>query len=316
MNPQNTHRTAVARQFGPPEVLRIEEIANPTPGPGQVLVAPRWSGLNPVDARIRSGSFGGQVPFVPGTEFTGVVRAVGPGVSDDLVGQVVAGFRTPGSNADLVLTSPDRFVPVPSGLDADQQLVAAGIGAVGLTALTILDALPLQGPSTLVVHGGSGGVGTVLVQLAVAAGHTVVATASAANQDHLASLGAVPVTYGPGVLDRLAAAAPSVDAVIDLAGTGEAGDHAVAVQRAGGTAVTLVPETMQSHGLRLVQNQPTTQRLTRLLEAVAQRQLTLPTEAIGLTDIVAAHRRLDAGHQRGKTVLDHTDNPYLDGAQA
>ena len=301
-----THRAAVARRFGPPEVLTIEDV--PTSS-GPVLVAPRYSGLNPVDARVRSGAFGGSVPFIPGSEFLGEVIDVAPGVSGVKVGDVVAGSGTPGSNADIVATSPERFIVI----DAEGELAElAAVGAVGMTAITVLDTLNLSAPSRIVVHGGAGGVGSVFAQLAVAAGHTVVATASEASQDYLRELGAVPVVYGPGLADRLAAASPDgFDAAVDMVGTREAGDSAAAVRAAGGIAVTIVPETMQSHRLQLVQTRRSRENLERLHDAVRAGDLTVPVTTIPFEDIVAAHRRLDAGHSRGKAVLDHKTNPNL-----
>ncbi|MGW0027681.1 alcohol dehydrogenase catalytic domain-containing protein [Rhodococcus sp. NPDC003383] len=104
---QTTYRAAVVRKFGPPDVIRIENLpVGEPPAPGVVRVAVRIGGLNPVDARIRSGAFGGAVPHVPGTEFAGTVVAVGAGVGDYTVGDDVIGFGTPGADAELVDTDP------------------------------------------------------------------------------------------------------------------------------------------------------------------------------------------------------------------
>lgn len=308
--PTNTFRAAVAERFGPPEVIRLVDLPAPQPGPGEVLVAVRTAGLNPVDSRIRSGGFGGQPPVRLGTEFAGVVAAVGPGVTAWQPGDAVIGWGARGADADLVVTDQSRLADKPDALDWD---LAGGLSAVGQTALTALDTLQLPPGATVVVHGASGGVGTVLTQLAVAAGLKVIGTAGPASQDHLRSLGATPVLYGDGLAERLAAAAPQgIDASIDLAGTAEAGDVARAVIAAGGRAVTLVPETLASHGLPLVQVRHSRAQLDRLVRAVLAGELRLPVEAIPFTDIVAAHRRLDTRHAVGKIVLDLSDNPYLD----
>lgn len=309
MSANDQYRAAVARRFGGPEVLRFEEMAVRPLAVGQVRVAVRYSGLNPVNARIRAGAFGGSVPYQPGTEFLGEISEVGSGSSSWRVGDVVQGFGTPASNADLVTTTADRIVAVPAGADL---ATAAAVGAVGMTAVTALDALQLAPGSRLLVHAGAGGVGTVLVQLAVAAGLIVVATASERNQDYLRSLGATPVVYGEGLAERLVAASPEgYGGVVEMSGTAEAGDSAVAVVRSGGAAITLVPETMQSHGLRLVQVQSSPERLARLLRAVADGSLVMPVEEIAFTDIVEAHRRLDSHRARGKMVLSHADNLFL-----
>lgn len=309
MSHPTTYRAAVARRFGPPEVLNIEDVAAAPLAAGQVRIAARYSGLNPVNARIRAGKFGGSVPYQPGTELLGEVVEVATGVTVPRVGDVVAAFGTPAANADLVTTTADRVVVVPDGTDLR---TLAGVGAVGLTAITVLDALSLAAGSTIVVHGGAGGVGSVFVQLATAAGHHVVATASEANQDYLRSRGATPVVYGPGLAERLSEAAPEgFTAAVDMVGTHEAGDSAAAVRAAGGRAVTIVPETMQSHGLPLVQVRQSQENLRRLHAAITDGSIALPVATIAFEDIVEAHRRLDAGHARGKTVLDHRTNPNL-----
>ena len=151
------------------------------------------------------------------------------------------------------------------------------------------------------------------MQLAVARGIQVIGTTSEANEEYVRSLGATPVRYGSGLAERIADTADGrrVDASIDLAGTREAGDYAVAVMRAGGAAVTLVPETMSSHGIRLVQTRPSADGIRELAEALPSGALTLPVEPVPFERIVDAHRRLDAKHARGKLVLDLSDNPHL-----
>ena len=201
----STYRAAVARTFGPPERLRVENLpVAPLPA-GAVRVAVRIGGVNPVDAQMRSGSFGGSAPFVPGTEFAGIVTEVARGVSGVSVGDEVVGFGSPGSDADLVVTSADRLVPKPADLSWE---LAGAVGAVGQTALTVLDGLRLPAGATVLVHGGSGGVGTMIVQLLVADGHTVVATAGADRADYLRELGAIPLAYGPDLPSSAERAVP------------------------------------------------------------------------------------------------------------
>ncbi|MGW0021687.1 NADP-dependent oxidoreductase [Rhodococcus sp. NPDC003382] len=307
---QTTYRAAVVRKFGPPDVIRIENLpVGEPPAPGVVRVAVRIGGLNPVDARIRSGAFGGAVPHVPGTEFAGTVVAVGAGVGDYTVGDDVIGFGTPGVDAELVDTDPGRLVHKPAALD---WAVAGGLSGVGQSAVTAIEATDARAGDVVVVHGAAGGVGTVLTQLLVADGVTVVGTAGESNQDHLRDLGATPVVYGDGLADRIREAVPGrVTVSIDLAGTGEAGDVATAVRRSGGRAVTLVPETATSHGVPLVRVQRSPERLDRLVHAVVDGALRLPVRTVPFTDIVAAHRLLDAKHSRGKLVLDLSGNPFL-----
>lgn len=303
-----TGRIAVARRFGSPEVIELENHPSPELRSGQIRVAVRVSGLNPIDARLRSGNFGGGVPMALGTEFSGTViesRAHNIAVGDDVIG-----WGVQGANADLVVTDTDRVTRKPVSID---WAVAAGIGGVGTTALTSLDALQLKSGDLIVVHGAAGGVGTVLIQLARARGLEVIGSASESNQEYLASLGALPVIYGSGLADHINAAAGShtVAASIDLAGSREAGDFAVNLQAAGGQAITLVPETAQSHGIQLVRTQRTAGKMRELLESLESGRLTIQTSTLPLTEIVEAHRRLDAAHAQGKLVIDVSDNPHL-----
>ncbi len=305
----STYRAAVARTFGPPERLRVEYLpVAPLPA-GAVRVAVRIGGVNPIDAQMRSGSFGGSAPFVPGTEFAGIVTEVARGVSGVSVGDEVVGFGSPGSDADLVVTSADRLVPKPADLSWE---LAGAVGAVGQTALTVLDGLQLPAGATVLVHGGSGGVGTMIVQLLVADGHTVVATAGADRADYLRELGAIPLAYGPDLPTQLSAQYPSgFAASIDLAGTSQSGAIGQSVREAGGQAVTIALGSARSHRIPLIQVQRSQARLARLLADAAAGTLRMPVQTLTLDQIVEAHRRLDSGRARGKTVLDLSDNPYL-----
>ncbi|MFF0726001.1 NADP-dependent oxidoreductase [Streptomyces sp. NPDC004134] len=307
-----TGRIAVARSFGPPEVITIEEHDYPEPGPGQVLVAVRTGGLNPVDAQRRAGVYGGPTPLLLGVEFAGVVLASAS--QDYRRGDEVIGWLVSGADADLVLTDPARLRLKPADIGWD---LAGGLSGVGQTALTALNALDLPAGDTVVVHGAAGGVGTVLVQLAVARGLHVIGTASAANQEYVRGLGAVPVVYGQALDRALAAAAGerTVTASIDLAGSPEAGRYAAAVRSAGGQAITLVPSTVP-YGIPLVQARYLTEQMDELLARVADGSLVLPVEAIPFPRISDAHRRFDAKRARGKTVLDLADNPHLARARA
>lgn len=303
-----TARLAVARHFGSPEVIALEAHPSPDLRTGQIRVAVRSSGINPLDARIRSGSFGGSTPLTLGTEYAGVIiESTDPAYP---VGTAVLGWGAQGANSDLVITDASRIMAKPTDLDWD---TAAGIGGVGSTALTALDALTTQPGNTIVVHGAAGGVGTLLTQLARTRGLTVIGTASTANHAHLRTLGAHPVTYGPGLTERITAAAGphTVAASIDLAGSPEAGAYAATLREQGGQAITLVPETASSHGIPLIRNQRSRAQMVELLKALSDGALQAPTESVPFTHIVEAHRRIDAAHGRGKLVLDLSDNPHL-----
>lgn len=305
---QSTYRLAVAREFGAPEVIILEDTPiSPLPR-NSVRVAVLANGLNPVDARRRAGTFGGQPPLIFGTEYSGVI--IESNDSEWPVGTNVIGWGTIGASGDVVVTDRSRLTVKPDALD---WLVAAGISGAGQTSLTALNALPLREGDTVVIHGAAGGVGTMLTQIALARGLKVIGTASARNLDRLNAMGATAVEYGSGLTQKISEAAHGspISASIDLAGSPEAGDFAVAVSRSGGQAITLVPETAMSHNIRLVSVKHSPANMEYLLEGFSNGTLTLPVSSLPLVEIVEAHRRMDSKRASGKLVLDLSDNPFL-----
>src|SRR5437762_2109473 len=166
-------------QTGGPEVLKVEEVPDPRPGPGQVLVSGQAVGVNPVDTYVRSGRYGQKVfPYTPGADAAGVVEAVGDGVRRYRTGDrvYVAGTVT-GAYAEKVLSNESQVHPLPTHVSFAQ---GAAMGVPYATAYRALmnRAKPRQG-ETVLVHGASGGVGTAAVQIARGAnlGLTVVGSA-------------------------------------------------------------------------------------------------------------------------------------------
>ncbi|MEU9701141.1 NADP-dependent oxidoreductase [Streptomyces sp. NPDC047981] len=209
----------VYEEFGGPEVLRhVSGLAVPEPGEGEIRVRVAAVGVNPVDHKRRYGwveaFYPTTFPAVPGLEFAGTVDALGPGVTGVRVGDEILGWTTTGAYAQYALS--DLWVPKPAELSWEQ---AASLPVAGETAERVLDLLGVRAGETLLLHGAAGAVGSAAVQLAVAAGVTVIGTASERNHAYLKSLGAIPVTYGEGLAARVRAAAPDgVDAVFDAAG--------------------------------------------------------------------------------------------------
>src|SRR5437763_3205064 len=164
-------------EFGGPEVLRLEEVPDPRPGSGEVVIRVKAAGVNPVDSYIRSGNYGERpLPYTPGSDAGGVVEAIGAGVSGVAAGDRVytAGSVT-GAYAELALCKAGHVHPLPQGVTFAQ---GAGVNVPYATAYRGLfrRAQALAG-ETVLVHGASGGVGTAAVQLARAAGLTVIGTA-------------------------------------------------------------------------------------------------------------------------------------------
>src|SRR6202050_51613 len=224
----------IATAYGGPAVLEIANQGPGEPGPGQALIEIRAAGVNAIDAKVYSGAFGtdpARLPLRLGSEASGVVAATGPGASGPAgplggggegVGDEVIAYRAPGAYAEELVVPASALVPKPDTLDWAQ---AAGLMVAGATAWHLLSATGVGAGDTVLIHGAAGGVGVMAVQLALDRGATVVATASPANHDFLRELGATPVEYGAGLMDRVAAAAPGgVDAGLDLVGTDEALD--------------------------------------------------------------------------------------------
>ncbi|MEU8920914.1 NADP-dependent oxidoreductase [Kitasatospora sp. NPDC048545] len=299
-------KAVTVTRSGGPEVLRVTEVPDPQPGPGEVRVRVYAAGVQPVDLAIREGfrppGLTVEPPFVLGNEFAGVVDRVGPDSGGWRAGDEVLGFRLLDSHAELVTVDAAQLVAKPAGMPWEQ---AGSLSASGQTAHTALTLLGVGPGDTVLVHGASGGVGTVAVQLARARGATVVGTASERNHAYLRELGAVPVAYGEGLVERVRVAAPQgVTAAFDAAGRGalEASVELVADRDRIGTVVDF--EGAGRLGVRLLRTQRTAARLTELVRLWEAGGLRLEiAEALPMERAGEAHRLVGTGHVRGKVVL-------------
>ncbi|WP_327677135.1 NADP-dependent oxidoreductase [Kitasatospora sp. NBC_00458] len=293
-------------RFGGPEVLRVTEVPDPVPGPGEVRVRVYAAGVQPVDLSIREGRapVGVEIApgLVPGNEFAGVVDRIGPGTEGWATGDEVLGFRLLGCSAELVVADAARLVRKPAGMPWEQ---AGALSASGQTAHVALGQLKVGEGDTVLVHGAAGGVGTAAVQLARALGATVVGTASERNHDYLRELGAIPVTYGEGLVERVRAVAPQgVDAAFDAAGRGalEASVELVADRDRIGTVVDY-PGAGRL-GVQGIRGERTAARLAELVALWEAGTLRVEiADAFPLGRAADAHRLVGAGHVRGKVVL-------------
>ncbi|GGV12815.1 oxidoreductase [Kitasatospora herbaricolor] len=293
-------------EFGGPEVLRVAEVPDPVPGPGEVRVQVYAAGLQPADLAVRGGWTppGAQVelPVVLGNEFAGVVDRLGAGSSGWEVGDEVLGFRLLGSHAEYVTVDSSQLVAKPAGMPWEH---AGSLSASGQTAHVALGGLKVGAGDTVLVHGAAGGVGTVAVQLARAWGATVIGTASERNHAYLRELGAVPVTYGPGLADRVRALAPQgVDAALDAAGHGalDASVELVADRARIGTITDF--QGAQRLGVQFLRGPRSAARLAELTDLWAAGGLRLEiAETFPLERAAEAHRLVAGGHVRGKVVL-------------
>ena len=202
-------------EHGGPEVVQILEVEEPHAGPGQVRIKVRAAAVNPADYKTRAGVRKVDLPSGLGFEASGVVDEVGEGVSDVTVGDPVFG-KGPNTFAEYALLH--AWARKPEAMSFEE---AAATGSAAETAIRILDLVGVKRGQTLLVSGAAGGVGTAVVQLARRRGITVIGTATEGKHGYLRSIGAIPTTYGPGLVERVRALAPEgVDAAFDLIGSG------------------------------------------------------------------------------------------------
>jgi NADPH:quinone reductase len=311
-------QVVIAAAYGGPEVLSVVDQPVPDPGPGEARISVRASGVNPADYKTYSGAFGtdpAKLPLRIGSELAGVVTAVGAGAAGPAgpvsVGDEVIGYRVAGSYAAEVVAPATALVPRPARLDWPQ---AAGLLLTGVTAWHALEATGTGAGDTVLVHGASGGVGLMAIQLAAARGATVIGTASPARHDLLRELGAIPVTYGAGLADRVRAAAPGgVDVALDLVGTDEAVDVSLELV-ADRNRIASIAAFGRGPGLgiRLLGGGPGADPGTELRQAARLplvqlagdgRLRVLVSRTYPLAEVAAAHREVIAGHTTGKIAL-------------
>ena len=289
-------------RYGGPEVLEIGESPDPHPGPGQVRVVVHAASVNPIDYKIRSGALAGDgpstFPVLLGFDAAGVVDEVGEGVTDVRLGDAVFGLGTSTQAERAVL---QHYVAKPDSLDWPE---AAAL-AIGGETIRVLDLLGAGAGHTVLVDGAAGGVGSLAVQIAVARGATVIGTASERNHDYLADLGATPVRYGEGLVDRVRAVAPDgVDAVFDVVGRTPVTDLTSLVSTPS-QVVSIANFSAPEAGARVTSSGEGTQvaALQTLVELAGEGRLTVPVRTFPLGDVAAAHALIEEGHVRGKLVL-------------
>ncbi|MCF2532830.1 NADP-dependent oxidoreductase [Yinghuangia soli] len=304
--------------YGSTDVLEVVEVPEeqlPQPGPGQVRIRAEAIGVNPLDWKIRSGVlsavFPVAFPHVPGQDVAGVVDAVGEGVTAWSVGDEVFGMAAR-TYADHVVADADRLAAKPADMPwalAGALPTAADAAYRALAEVGIDEGAGTGAGDTVLVHAAAGGVGTLALQFARAAGARAIGTASEGNHDYVRSLGAEPVAYGPGLADRVrAVSAHGVDAAVDFIGGGVLADS---VALAGGPdrVISIVdPVDAGANGVRFSSGHGGEDYLLRALAKAAHLHtagtLTLPlAEVYPLEEAAAAHKASETGRIRGKLVL-------------
>jgi NADPH2:quinone reductase len=307
----------VATAFGGPEVLTLIDVEVPAPGPGEVAISVLAVGVNPVDLKVYGGLMGAKPTSLPlrlGFEAAGVVTAVGPDADGPqgpiAVGDEVIAFRISGAYASDVVVRASAVVQKPAALDWPQ---AGGLMLTGATAVHLLTATAVGTDDTVLIHGASGGVGLMAVQLAVLRGARVIATASLHRHGLLEELGAEPVVYGEGLAERVRVLAPDgVDAALDLIGTDEALQTSLALVADRDRIATIANFGAAQTGIKQLGGGPgadpgeevRANARTELARLAGEGSLTVHLGATyPLDEVAEAHRLVAAGKANGKVIL-------------
>jgi NADPH:quinone reductase-like Zn-dependent oxidoreductase len=306
-------------EFGDPTNLQEIDAPDPLVGPDSILIRVKTAGVNPVDAKIRQGASKERwphfFPLICGWDAAGVVERVGPaikhlGEGDEVFAYCRKDYVRDGTYAEYVSAHSRHVARKPATASWEEA------GATPLAALTAFqglhDALHVERGDTVLIHGGSGGVGSFAVQLARAAGAHVITTASARNHDYLRDLGAAEtIDYSEQDFpDAVRESHPDgVDHVLDLVG-GDTLERSAAVLRPRGNAASvLVPQAPAALAERdqdftYVFVRPNAGQMTAIAGLIDEGQIRVQVqETLPVEEAARAHEQIESGHTRGKLVL-------------
>ncbi|MFC6880674.1 MULTISPECIES: NADP-dependent oxidoreductase [Actinomadura] len=299
-------KAAAVNSFGGPEVVELLEVETPQAGPGQIRVRVKAAGIQPFDGAVRRGlTLPGQDPSFPrkiGNDFAGIVDQVGEGAAGFPVGSEVLGWALLACHAEYVVVPVDQVAAKPPQMPWE---AAGAFSASAQTAYTAVESLRVGAEDTLLVHAAAGGVGTVAVQLARIRGAAVIGTASPRNHDYLRSLGALPVAYGEGLVERVRKAAPGqVTAALDCVG-GPALDASLELVADRGRIGTVTDfDRAPELGVSAISTQRSAERLAELANWYVEGKLRVEiSHTFPLDQAAEAHRLMDTGHVRGKVAI-------------
>jgi NADPH:quinone reductase-like Zn-dependent oxidoreductase len=310
-------RAIVIHAYGGPEVMRLEEVARPEPAADEVLIRVIAASINPVDVAIRKGyleKLVGNFPLILGMDAAGIVEKVGNKVTKYKPGDPVFAFFTlkdEGGYAEFVTAKEDELAPKPNTVSFAQ---GAGVGAAGSTAWeALVDTANLRAGQTVLIHGGSGGVGHFAIQIAKARGAKVFATASTANQEFLRQMGAdVAIDYTRTKFEDVA---KDVDVVLDTVGQ-DTLDRSYGAVKKGGIIVSIVddpkPASLEAHGIRgaTLRCTPKAGVLEELSKLMEKKKVTpVISQTFPMAQVVQAQDQIATGHTRGKLILKVSDEP-------
>ena len=317
-SPNPTMKAIVVHEYGGPEVLKYEDAPKPEPKEDQILVRVMAAGVNPVDEASRSQKyakfFGITLPFIPGYDIAGVVEKIGAKITRFRTGDPVYAYlslKDGGGYAEYAVATEVEAAPKPQSITFGE---AAGVPVVALTAWqALIDTAKLSAGQTVLIHGGSGGVGTFAVQIAKARGAKVIATASTANQDLLKQLGAdVAIDYTKQKFEDVA---KDVDVVLDSVGKDTLA-RSYGVVKKGGFIVTLVARIDQGeldkHSIRgaSLGVEPNSSQLTEIGKLIDEKKIkVVVSQTFPLSEAMKAQQQVATGHTRGKIVLRVAEEP-------
>lgn len=305
-------RAVTYSEYGDPSVLSVTEQPTPKVAPGAVLIKAHRASVNPVDWKLMAGYLDEMLdvvfPVIPGWDVSGVIEAVGSDVPEFAPGDRVAAYARKdfvqgGTFAEFVSVRAVDVAHVPDSVDVD---VAAGLPLAGLTAQRSLEALNLTDRDIVLIHAASGGVGHLAAQLAVNLGATVIGTAGQRNHDKLRARGVTPVSYGPGLENRVREIAPEgVTAVADFAG--EVVNQSLVVLTEADRQISVTDPEVLQHGGQLIWVRPDGQRLESLLAKIAEGRLSVDIDSVyPLAQAADALEKSKSGSPQGKIILDVT----------
>jgi NADPH:quinone reductase-like Zn-dependent oxidoreductase len=296
-------------RYGDIDVLDVVEVPDPAPGEGEVVVRVKAAGINPGEASIRKGVYRERWPATfpsgQGSDLAGVVDRVGPGADRWQPGDEVIGFtHNRASQGELVVVDAEHLTPRPQKVPWD---VAGALFVAGTTAWAAVRAVGVSEDDVIVISGAAGGVGTIAVALARNAGAQVIGLAGEPHHRWLRDRGAIPVTYGDGVAERIKAASGGrVDALIDTFGSGYV-DLAIDLGVAPERIDTIVDfQSAARHGVKTEGNAAGARAevLAELAALIADGRLEVPiARTYPLEQVRDAYRELEQRHTLGKIVL-------------
>ena len=313
-----TMKAIVAHDYGGPEVLKLEEVPVPEPKENEILVRVIASGVNPADPLILNGKyaqeFGTHLPLVLGYDMAGVVVKTGAKVTKLKVGDPVYAYLLWGGGwAEYCISNENESAIKPKSLSF---IDASAVPLAALTAWqALIDIGKIDSGQTVLIHGGSGGVGSFAIQIAKARGARVIATASTANQDLLKQLGAdVAIDYTKQKFEEIA---HDVDFALLPVG-GETMTRTYGVMKKGGTIATLIsradPAELEKHGIRgaPIFSHPDATELSEITKLIdAGKIKPVVSQVLALTDAAKADAQAETHHTRGKIVLKIADEPKI-----